>query len=792
MKADITRKTFRKEKHYDRVTMQQGRVQLDADWNEQADIRIYHSRITSRDVIGKNGAPIDDAGFEIQAKNNFSTKSSGGGGGNYIVGKGRYYVDGILCENENDVDATNQPDLPLFLICSWHDISSNDSYIKNHAIGRILDFLGAFIPKYKNTGWSDLNAVRVETKSNNKEKITIIRSQFSEDFISITLDNDDLTKATKAIVGFGKNHEEILELVIVKDAYDDDKIKLGYSPAIPFNNGKYIVYLDVWEREITWLDDRHLREVALGGVDTATRTKIVWQVKLLQVREDSDNENGHKYNKEFHQRQQEEQRYQAQEVRERVDDSSSSGSQPGYCSCESQYREWEELISEPKGTLKARLKPAYPPRDQCELPSEAAFHGPLHQLYRVEIHDGGTLKSGAIFKCSRDNGIVASKIAHIAGNENKITVENIGRDNSRFGYPIGSWIEVTDDRHELLGIPGTLAEVADVKGNVIFFRPDTIPKGEESITNENYPTMYNPKARRWDLIGTVEVPEENEGYIDLEYDIQIKFGESDGYTNGYSAIFRPGASWLIVARRADASKGIEWPVDKDGKPAALRAEGIKHHFTKLALLSVACLKEENENEGGKKVEEQRKSIEQQQEEQKYQREGKTDSSGHKYKYKYTIDDCRRFFLPLTSFEDYNTPKTGELTLDLRDSTKHEGGVYRNIKHHVKIKPRKNGPPPPPYVELGLVSLINDESSNVDTESATAHPGSAGTKVRFIRENSIPELPNRRLRLRAVNIGPETFDVSLDENTIKELGKKASQLRLRWWAIPCQEQEPQFV
>ncbi|HMQ56354.1 MAG TPA: DUF6519 domain-containing protein, partial [Anaerolineae bacterium] len=34
MKGDFTRSTFRSEHHYSSVRMQQGRVQLDSDWNE--------------------------------------------------------------------------------------------------------------------------------------------------------------------------------------------------------------------------------------------------------------------------------------------------------------------------------------------------------------------------------------------------------------------------------------------------------------------------------------------------------------------------------------------------------------------------------------------------------------------------------------------------------------------------------------------------------------------------------------------------------------------------------------
>ena len=41
MQGDFTRDTFDVRHHYTRVLMQQGRVQLDADWNEQTAIRTH-------------------------------------------------------------------------------------------------------------------------------------------------------------------------------------------------------------------------------------------------------------------------------------------------------------------------------------------------------------------------------------------------------------------------------------------------------------------------------------------------------------------------------------------------------------------------------------------------------------------------------------------------------------------------------------------------------------------------------------------------------------------------------
>ena len=52
MKGDFTRSTFRAEKHYTSVRMQQGRLQLDSDWNEQADIQNYLRRAQVTDMIG--------------------------------------------------------------------------------------------------------------------------------------------------------------------------------------------------------------------------------------------------------------------------------------------------------------------------------------------------------------------------------------------------------------------------------------------------------------------------------------------------------------------------------------------------------------------------------------------------------------------------------------------------------------------------------------------------------------------------------------------------------------------
>ena len=72
--------------------------------------------------------------------------------------------------------------------------------------------------------------------------------------------------------------KELVDLITRKKPLPDMP-PVPTVPTVP--TGRYIAYLDVWQRHITTLEDEGIREVALDGPDTATRTKTVWQVKLL-------------------------------------------------------------------------------------------------------------------------------------------------------------------------------------------------------------------------------------------------------------------------------------------------------------------------------------------------------------------------------------------------------------------------------------------------------------------------------------------------------------------------------
>jgi len=57
MKGDFTRDTFDPGKHFSRVLMQQGRAQLDTDWNEQTSIMSHLLRALAKDVFGPHWGP---------------------------------------------------------------------------------------------------------------------------------------------------------------------------------------------------------------------------------------------------------------------------------------------------------------------------------------------------------------------------------------------------------------------------------------------------------------------------------------------------------------------------------------------------------------------------------------------------------------------------------------------------------------------------------------------------------------------------------------------------------------
>ncbi len=93
MTFDISRFTFDPWKNFSGVIMEQGRVQLDSDWNEWQSELARRIQAGTFDVIGHAAYPATTpAAFQI-------TATTGSGGTGVLIGCGRMYVDGLLAEN---------------------------------------------------------------------------------------------------------------------------------------------------------------------------------------------------------------------------------------------------------------------------------------------------------------------------------------------------------------------------------------------------------------------------------------------------------------------------------------------------------------------------------------------------------------------------------------------------------------------------------------------------------------------------------------------------------------------
>ncbi|MER6197693.1 DUF6519 domain-containing protein [Streptomyces sp. NPDC001586] len=96
MQGDFSRWTFAPQEAYRSVLLQQGRVLLDADWNEHAAITAHHDEIRTTDLVGPSGGPLAGAGFAIVDADGERPEATLWE--NLRIAQGRYYVEGMVVE----------------------------------------------------------------------------------------------------------------------------------------------------------------------------------------------------------------------------------------------------------------------------------------------------------------------------------------------------------------------------------------------------------------------------------------------------------------------------------------------------------------------------------------------------------------------------------------------------------------------------------------------------------------------------------------------------------------------
>ena len=401
MQGDFSRDTFDPRKHYSRVLQQQGRVQLDADWNEQGAILLHYMRALARDLIGRHGGPAGRLGFAILSDESFlpllpaerlAALRAALAQGQFLIGAGGYYVEGIKVENEAVIAYGDQP-------------------------------------------------------------------RFS----------------------------------------DDERRRLEAAASAPV-----LVYLDVFERFVTCIDDPGIRDPALGGVDTAARAQIAWRVRLLLP----------------------------------------SDVPPPFGP-----EALERLPCVGSGLLRASGRPSY--------------GGLENRLYRVEIHRGGRAggAEGATFKWSRDNGSIIFPVRQIAALDAQHATVQVAAamGHGDRALRLGDVVEL--DGEALLVVESVAASGPDGASTVTV----AVLGGTADFATGN--AGRHRLLRLWDhtpqsgFAGALPVTEQDDpalGGIALDTSIEIGFAPG--------GVYRAGDYWLIPARPSTA--GIDWPVEigPDGNP----------------------------------------------------------------------------------------------------------------------------------------------------------------------------------------------------------------------------------
>ena len=431
MSGDYSRKRFNPEDHYQGVLRQQGRVDLDADWNEYVDLQDRRWRAESIDIIGRCGVPSETQdGFKIH-----------GPVPDLTVGQGRIYVDGLLAEN--------------------------------HGVN----------PQFNST---------------------------------------------------------------LEENYGTTPIPVNEQPygtgTVEVPEGRSLVYLDVWRREVTHLQDPDLIEPVVN-IDTTTRYQTAWQVKL-------------------------------------IDDIAAD------VTCETPLTDIAKWVGE-NSPSSARLTTstvavtAEP--EPCLVPPSGGYRGLDNHLYRIEVHGGNATETK--IKWSRENAHVATHVLAILTGRSGIQVESLGRDDVlRFNN--GDWVEITNDPREFEGKSGIMCKVTTVDDTAQTMTfSEALPSAD--FQEGAVDAAEHWRVIRWDQSGSVLRPDGTE-LINLE-------ATSDGLIlltaanpsfvleNGIQATLSKagngpvhvGDYWCFAARTAGAD--IE---RLDQAPP----HGVHHHFCKLAIV----------------------------------------------------------------------------------------------------------------------------------------------------------------------------------------------------------------
>jgi N-acetylneuraminic acid mutarotase len=661
---------------YGGVWMQQGRVQLDADWNDQVALSAWRDRLVARDAMGGSGAPAADPGFRVTLRSGvlleapgqslsidpppdgpladpaapftvevLATLRPGGRGGPLLhapgicaagveadgtvwlsMGRGRLsapravrpraatwiaaawdgtaaalYVDGaLLAAGALRPEGSGGGTLTLGAGPDPEGGAASLDGLLGEArlwrgalgAGRLRDLAagGPVGGEPDLAGWWPLDEGAGET------------ARDAAGGCHARVGGPRPPRWVPAVLHVGAGRYWV-DGTVAANARDVSVAAQPDLPGVrPPATGDYLVYLDVWERWLSPVEDPQALEVALDGADTTGRTRTVWQVRTLPVH------------------------------------GMPPEADPG---CAPDGSPWTALLPSPRGEGRMAARAGeLPPSD--------------NRLYRVEIHhpggaygwprpagargvevvsvdaasrrirlrgwavDGAGWEAGqpvelwsratesagtpgalarvtavdaaahtlaldtmpdlsaddglrvrplASWTWSRDNGSVVYGIASLDTATGEAGLRDLGRPGQ---VPsVGDWMEALDDVHTLQGRPGPLCRVKAVAAASQTVTLDPPPRG---VSPE---AARHPLLRRWEKGPGAGPPDQvvRTGWTSVDSVAQVRFDP---------ALYRTGDFWTIPVREL-AEDGVEWPRDGNAA-AALPPQGIAHAYAPLALV----------------------------------------------------------------------------------------------------------------------------------------------------------------------------------------------------------------
>ncbi len=419
MKGDFSSFNFKPANSYLSVLKQQGRVDLDSDWNEQAEIWNERQRQLTCNILGYLAVPL--CPNEITPDNSSALridKFSRGPGGiiDFSIGRGIAYIGGYPCLFENDMMFRAQPDYP--------------------------------------------------------------------------------------------------------------------EPEIPDGTGSILVYAEVWNKTINYIDDETIREPALGGPDTCLRKKLVAQVKSRYVPDDINTPG---------------------KADEYVRDAFSG----------------KDLLL----TLKIEETAHQIPISFGEIdPGGGLIPGNLH--FRVELHRGVESNGGYSegFKWSDENAATVVRMLKVVGS-NSLIVEEVEAVTGE-SLKAGDWVEISNFVTEHHRQGGQMARIEaithDETGLQVTLDSEIHPLLRRfQIGGKSRPKyLLVPRLRRW--LGYIS-PVSAKMVHDLGRGIKATF-----HDGGKKQILRPGDYWTFAIRDRAYNKRFA--------PKKALPDGVKVYRHPLAII----------------------------------------------------------------------------------------------------------------------------------------------------------------------------------------------------------------